>query len=171
MSHTYAVLGAGRQGTAAAYDMARWGEARRILLADQDLEVAQRAANRVNHLIGHDIADAKELDVTDADALTLFLADVDSGLTNEYAEPAIFLRNGKVTEVEPISELETVEFPEPIGTLEAFVAGGGTDTIERGHGYRDDGPWRDSRGRRWGRYPGAGAPLCERGSPARAQLD
>jgi lysine 6-dehydrogenase len=51
------------------------------------------------------------------------------GLTNEYAEPAIFLRDGKVTKVEPMTELETVDFPEPIGTLEAFVAGGGTDTM------------------------------------------
>jgi lysine 6-dehydrogenase len=52
-----------------------------------------------------------------------------AGLTNEYAEPAVFLRDGKVTEVEPMTELETVEFLEPIGTLEAFVAGGGTDTM------------------------------------------
>ena len=52
-----------------------------------------------------------------------------AGLTNEYAEPAIFLRDGKVTEIEPMTELETIEFPEPIGTLEAFVAGGGTDTM------------------------------------------
>jgi lysine 6-dehydrogenase len=52
-----------------------------------------------------------------------------AGLTNEYAEPAVFLRDWKVTEVEPMTELETVEFPEPIGTLEAFVAGGGTDTM------------------------------------------
>ena len=52
-----------------------------------------------------------------------------AGLTNEYAEPAIFLRAGKITEVEPISELEAVEFPPPIGRLEAFVAGGGTDTM------------------------------------------
>jgi lysine 6-dehydrogenase len=51
------------------------------------------------------------------------------GLTTEYGEPAIFLRDGKVTEVEPMSELETVHFPEPIGTLEAFVTGGGTDTM------------------------------------------
>ena len=33
---TYAVLGAGRQGTAAAYDMARWGNADRVLIADVD---------------------------------------------------------------------------------------------------------------------------------------
>jgi lysine 6-dehydrogenase len=52
-----------------------------------------------------------------------------AGLTNEYAEQAIFIRDWKVTEVDTMTELETVEFPEPIGTLEAFVAGGGTDTM------------------------------------------
>jgi lysine 6-dehydrogenase len=52
-----------------------------------------------------------------------------AGLTNEYAEPAIFIRNGKIIQVEPMTELEEVEFPEPIGKLEAFVAGGGTDTM------------------------------------------
>jgi len=57
--------------------------------------------------------------------LTIHIA----GLTNEYAEPAVFLRNWRVTTVEPMTELETVEFPAPIGTLEAFVAGGGTSTM------------------------------------------
>jgi lysine 6-dehydrogenase len=52
-----------------------------------------------------------------------------AGLTNEYAEPAIFIRDWQRTEVETMTELETVEFSEPIGTLEAFVAGGGTDTM------------------------------------------
>ena len=33
MSFTYAVVGAGRQGTAAAYDMARFGDASRVLVA------------------------------------------------------------------------------------------------------------------------------------------
>ena len=49
--YRYIDLGAGRQGTAAAYDMARWGSARRVVLADRDLEVAQRAAERVNRLL------------------------------------------------------------------------------------------------------------------------
>jgi lysine 6-dehydrogenase len=52
-----------------------------------------------------------------------------AGLTNEYAEPAVFLRDGKVVEVEPMTELEEVEFPEPIGVLEAFVTAGGIDTM------------------------------------------
>ena len=232
MSYTYAVLGAGRQGTAAAYDMARWGEAGRVLLGDCDLEVAQQAAKRVNQLVGTKVADAVQLDVTDLQAVERVLTGVDAflsavpyyynlditkvaiqvkahmcdlgghtgiarqqhgfdeeaqaagisivpncgqvpgmgttlmvhsmelldeavdvymwdggipqeprppfnyllsfniaGLTNEYAEPAIFLRDWKVTEVETMTELEAVEFLEPIGTLEAFVAGGGTDTM------------------------------------------
>jgi lysine 6-dehydrogenase len=232
MSHTYAVLGAGRQGTAAAYDMARWGEAQRVVLADYDLEVAQRAAQRVNQLVGSSIAEAVQVDVTDLEAVARALTGVDAflsavpyyynlditrvamrvkahmcdlgghtgiarqqhgfdaearaagisivpncgqvpgmgttlmvyamelldeavevfmwdggipknprppfnyllsfniaGLTNEYAEPAVFIRDWKVTEVETMTELETVVFQEPIGTLEAFVAGGGTDTM------------------------------------------
>ena len=52
MAFTYAVLGAGRQGTAAAYDMARWGAALHIILADFDLEIAHRASERVNKLVG-----------------------------------------------------------------------------------------------------------------------
>jgi len=232
MKYTYAVLGAGRQGTASAYDMARWGEAKRVILADRDLEIAKRATRRVNQLIGSEIAEAVQVEVTDTAALERVLTDVDAfvsavpyyfnlditrvavkvkasmcdlggntdiarrqhtfngqaqqagisiipdcgqvpgmgtsltvytmglldevtdvfmwdggipqnpeppfnylltfhvaGLTNEYAEPAIFLRNGKITEVEPMTELESVEFPDSVGELEAFVAGGGTSTM------------------------------------------
>lgn len=229
---TYAVLGAGRQGTAAAYDMARWGDARRIIMADRDIEAAHRAAERVNRMIGAAVAEPAQVDVTDLDAVEALLRGVDAalsavpyiynlgitraairarcslcdlggntaivrqqhalhdealaagvsvipdcgqvpglgttlivyamelldravdvymwdggipqnprppfnylltfhiaGLTNEYAESAIFLRNWEVVEVEPMTEPETVEFPLPIGTLEAFVAGGGTSTM------------------------------------------
>lgn len=232
MTFTYAVLGAGRQGTAAAYDMVRWGDGDRVILADYNLGFAHQAAERVNQLIGKSVADAVQLDVTDPNALEATLTGVDSflsavpyyynldisrtaiktkshmcdlgghigiarqqhelddearqagvsvipncgqvpgmgttlmvyamellddvedvlmwdggipqdpkppfnyyltfnieGLTNEYAEQAIFIRNWKVTEVDTMSELETIEFPEPIGTLEAFIAGGGTDTM------------------------------------------
>ncbi len=232
METIYAVLGAGRQGTASAYDMARWGEAKKVILIDQDLVIAERSAQRVNNLIGKNIAVGMQVDVTDMAALEHALTGVHAfvsavpyyynlditrvavkvkasmcdlggntdiarqqhgfndqarqagisiipdcgqvpglgtsltvyamslldeasdvymwdgglpqnpqppfnylltfhvaGLTNEYAEPAIFLRNGKVTQVEPMTELETVEFPDSVGTLEAFVAGGGTSTM------------------------------------------
>lgn len=232
MPFTYAVLGAGRQGVSAAYDMARWGDASRVILADLDLEIARRATRRIDALIGRPLAEPVQLNVTDSDAVERVLKAADSflsavpyyynleitraairakahmcdlgghtgiarqqqgfdteakaaglsivpncgqvpgmgttlmvyamelldeaidvymwdggipqkprppfnylltfnieGLTNEYAEPAVFLRDWKITEVEPMTELETVEFREPIGTLEAFVAGGGTDTM------------------------------------------
>jgi lysine 6-dehydrogenase len=212
--------------------MARWGAAKRVILADQSLDIAQRSAERVNRLLQADIATAVQVEVTDSASLEQVLQGVDAclsavpyyynlaithaairagasmcdlggntaivqqqhaldaaaraagvsiipdcgqvpgvgtglcvyamrlldeavdvymwdggipqqprppfsylltfhiaGLTNEYAEPAVFLRNGQVTTVEPLTELETVEFPPPIGPLEAFVAGGGTSTM------------------------------------------
>jgi lysine 6-dehydrogenase len=212
--------------------MARWGDAKRVILADSDLDVARLAAERVNTLVGSQIVYSAQVDVADLGAVERALEGVDAflsavpyyynlditgvairvgasmcdlgghtgiarqqhgcddqaraagisivpncgqvpgmgtalmvyaiemldeavdvymwdggipqnprppfnylltfsiaGLTNEYAEPAVFLRDSKITEVEPMTELEMVEFPEPIGTLEAFVAGGGTDTM------------------------------------------
>ncbi len=234
MSYTYAVIGAGRQGTAAAYDMARLGDAARVKIADADLEAARRAAERVNRLAGREVAIPFTVDATDAAALRAFLADVDSflsavpywlnpgiaraaidarasmtdlggntdlvrqqltlspeaeaagiamipdcgqvpgmgtslsvyamslldetdevtfwdggnplhpeppfnyiltfniaGLTNEYHGVAHFLRDGRHVEVPTfqVEDYEVVDFPEPIGRMEAFVAGGGTSTM------------------------------------------
>ena len=81
MAFTYAVLGGGRQGTAAAYDMAEWGDAEHVLVADISVDAAKASARRVNDLIGRDIASAHQLDVTDHAALVEFLAPVDSFLS------------------------------------------------------------------------------------------
>jgi lysine 6-dehydrogenase len=232
MTFKYAVLGAGRQGIAAAYDLARWGEAETVILADQALAVSTAGAKRVNQLLDGAMVVAAHVDVRDRASLGEVLHRVDAflsavpykynleiaqqavraganmcdlggntnivrqqhklnpqaqeagisiipdcgqvpgmgatlmvhamemldkaeevfmwdggipqkprtpfrylltfniaGLTNEYAEPAVFLREGEIVQVEPMTELERVEFPEPIGTLEAFVAGGGTSTM------------------------------------------
>lgn len=253
MTYNYAVLGAGRQGTAAAYDMAEFGKANRVLLTDINLQTARAAAERVNKLIGRKVAEAIQLDVNDAAALECVLTSVDSclsavpyyfnlaiskaavktrthlcdlggnldiarqqhqfdaaareagisvipncgqvpgmgttlmvfaidtldeatdvvmwdgglpqnpkppynymatfniaGLTNEYAEPGLFLRDGKVTHVPPMTELEMVEFPAPIGKLEAFVTGGGTDTMP----YTYEGRLRTLQNKTL-RYPGS----------------
>jgi lysine 6-dehydrogenase len=230
--YQYIVLGAGRQGTAAAYDMARWGSAEKVKLADFDGKAAQLAANRVNTLMRKKVAEPVVVDVRDLNAIAEIFKGANAclsavpyyfnlnitnlaiqagvhfcdlggntdiarqqhqlddkakasgvsiipncgqvpgmgtslsvyaielldeavdvlmwdgglpqnpkppfnylltfhvaGLTNEYAEPGMFLRDWKVTAVEPMTELETVDFPPPIGQLEAFVAGGGTDTM------------------------------------------
>jgi lysine 6-dehydrogenase len=234
MSYIYGVLGSGRQGTAAAYDMARFGDAKQILIADISLEAAQQSAARINGLIGAPVVDARQVDVTDHAQLKSFLDQVDSflsavpywnnpgitrvaieakasmtdlggntdlvreqmklspqakeagitvipdcgqvpgmgtsltvyamslldeteevmmwdggnalhprppfkyiltfniaGLTNEYYGVAHFIRNGRRVEVPTFQDedYEIVQFPEPIGTMEAFVAGGGTSTM------------------------------------------
>jgi len=230
----YAVVGAGRQGTAAAYDMARFGDAAAVHLADADLAAAERAAVRVNGLVGREVARPHRVDATDPVALRAFLEPVDSflsavpywlnpaitrvaiearasmtdlggntdlvreqlklspqaeaagiailpdcgqvpgmgtclttyamslldetddvtfwdggnplhprppfnyiltfniaGLTNEYYGVAHFIRDGKRVEVPTFrtEDYEFVDFPEPIGRMEAFVAGGGTSTM------------------------------------------
>ena len=51
MSYTYVVLGAGRQGVALAYDLARNGEAARVTLADLHTDVARRAIERLQALL------------------------------------------------------------------------------------------------------------------------
>ncbi len=85
---TYGVVGAGRQGTAAAYDLARWGGATRLLVADQDGAVARRTADRVNRLLGTEAAEAAEFDVADRRALTRFLKPLDVCV---FAIPYAFL--------------------------------------------------------------------------------
>lgn len=231
MGYKYAVVGAGRQGTAAAYDMAKFGDADKVIIADKVIENAENAATRVNELLNRNIVQAKRVDVQNQDSLIELLSGIDAflssvpyynnlniskaaikakasmcdlggntdivkeqlkldseaknagiclipdcgqvpgmgttlcvhamnlldeprevfmwdgglpqkprppfnylltfnieGLTNEYAEPTYFLRDGKLTLVQPLEDMEEVEFPEPIGTLEAFTTGGGTST-------------------------------------------
>ncbi len=51
------------------------------------------------------------------------------GLINEYVERATVLRDGRVQEIDSLSELETIEFPPPFGTLEAFATSGGASVL------------------------------------------
>lgn len=231
MSYKYVVLGAGRQGIAAAYDLAVFGQAESLTLLDIDLAVAQAAAARLNTLLGKPIASAFQVDAGDAatvaphlDGATGFISSVHynvnlamtklaiakkvhmtdfggntavvreqlsldaeasdagvtivpdcgmgpglnislgtyvmslveepeevliwdgglpqdpqppwnyvstfnlGGLTNEYDGYASFIRDGKVTPVRCFSGYEVIEFPEPLGKLEAFVTSGGLST-------------------------------------------
>jgi lysine 6-dehydrogenase len=230
----YAVLGAGRQGTAAAYDMARFGDAEHVLLADFDQDRAVEAARRVNELSGRDVARPGKVDVRDEAQVVKTLTGIHAalsavpytfnlaltraaiqagchfcdlggntdivlqqwgldaeakkknvsvvpdcglapglanvfaayvkgkltkthrikmrcgglpqrprpplgyklvfnigGLTNEYFGRALVIRGGKVQEVDTFQELETLDFPPPVGRCEAFVTSGGTSTVPR----------------------------------------
>jgi len=51
------------------------------------------------------------------------------GALDYYTTPSWVLREGKPTRVDALSELETLEFPPPVGTLEAFHTGGGISTL------------------------------------------
>jgi lysine 6-dehydrogenase len=69
MPFSYLVLGAGRQGVAAAYDLARFGEASRIVLADAQNSTAEAAATQLNQLLRRSAIEAMALDVQDANAV------------------------------------------------------------------------------------------------------
>ncbi|MBI3597126.1 MAG: saccharopine dehydrogenase NADP-binding domain-containing protein [Nitrospirae bacterium] len=51
MGYRYLILGAGRQGTACAYDLALFGEADRVILADAHLDFAQKSVDRLRRLL------------------------------------------------------------------------------------------------------------------------
>ncbi len=234
MGYRNAVIGSGRQGTAAAYDLARFGEAEYLLLADQSLAQAERAATRVNQLIGRKVAHPEQVEVQHEDAVVQMLSgagievfisgvpyffnlklahaairarasmcdfggnteqvrrqlalDTEAraagitlipdcgqvpglgtslcayamtlldeprdiimydggipqhprapwnyiltfnieGLTNEYFGTTLFLRDGQQIEMPCFEEYELVNFPPPIGQLEAFTTAGGTSTM------------------------------------------
>lgn len=231
MGHRYAVVGAGRQGIAAAYDMVKFGDAEKVLLVDMDGDVAAKGAERINSLLGGRKAEGVQANVGDRDVLKGILEDTTSflsavpyrynldltelalatgtnmtdlgghtgivreqlaldekakeagisivpdcgmgpgmnislaqfamskmdnpkevriwdgglpmepvppwnyaltfninGLTNEYHGNAFFLRNGQITEVPCFEDYEILDFPEPLGNLEAFVTSGGLST-------------------------------------------
>src|SRR5213592_2308028 len=87
MGHTFAVLGAGRQGTAAAYDFVIHGGAEEVVLADLDLKRAKAAAQRVNRLTGKGLARAARVDVTKRDSVLRVLKGIDVFLS---AVPYVF---------------------------------------------------------------------------------
>ncbi|HZI21366.1 MAG TPA: saccharopine dehydrogenase C-terminal domain-containing protein [Gemmatimonadales bacterium] len=51
------------------------------------------------------------------------------GALDYYTTPSWVLRDGKPARVEALSELERVDFPAPVGELEAFHTGGGISTL------------------------------------------
>jgi lysine 6-dehydrogenase len=248
----YGVLGGGRQGTAAAYDLARFGDAEYISIGDVDFGRAAESAGKVNDLVQKEIAVPSEVDVTNRDSLRRWLAPLDAvlsavpyylnldvalacidtrtymadlggntevvqeelglhqkaaaagvaivpdcglmpglgnilavygigkaanpkwvhiyvgglpqnpkpplnyklsfnieGLTNEYAGDAVILRNGSVSTVPSLSELEMVDFPQPLGKCEAFITAGGTSTVPWSLAGQIDEYWEKTV-----RYPG-----------------
>ncbi|MFN8659495.1 MAG: saccharopine dehydrogenase C-terminal domain-containing protein [Candidatus Obscuribacterales bacterium] len=51
------------------------------------------------------------------------------GLINEYTEDVTVIREGKLMRVPSLSDVETLEFPQPFGVMEAFNTSGGISTL------------------------------------------
>lgn len=81
MGYRYVVLGAGRQGVAAAYDLARHGEAERITLLDRDVAIARAGAERLNRLLGRRVADTAVGDASQPQTLASLLVEADGLLS------------------------------------------------------------------------------------------
>lgn len=72
-----------------------------------------------------------------------------NGLINEYVEDAIVLDHGKIKTIPSLTEIESIDFPEPFGSLEAFTTSGGCSTLP--HTYKNKIDYLDYKTIR---YPG-----------------
>ena len=79
--YRYGVLGAGRQGTAAAYDLAVRGGATSVTLADSHPGAAGAAAAKVNRMSGRDLAHGMSVAADDHRKLVGFLEPLDAFLS------------------------------------------------------------------------------------------
>lgn len=231
MTFKYVVLGAGRQGLAIAYDLAKFCQAKSVIVADFDGKVSSAGVKKVNALLKNKIVKAQKADAGNPASLKKLFKGMDcvvsavpyhfnygvakaaidsgcnfcdlggntgvvlkelalyqqakkagvtlvpdtglmpgmgntlavhaikkldqprevhircgglpqkprpplnyklvfsvEGLINEYFGTAHIIRKGKASEVPTFSELEQIEFPQPIGRCEAFVTSGGSST-------------------------------------------
>jgi lysine 6-dehydrogenase len=74
------------------------------------------------------------------------------GVLDYYTTLSWIVRDGKREQVKALSEIESVEFPSPVGTLEAFHTAGGLSTM----GFRYEGKIRSMEYKTL-RYPGHAA--------------
>jgi lysine 6-dehydrogenase len=78
MNYRYAVLGAGRQGVSAAYDLAKFGDVREVILGDLDLTFAEKGADILNELSGKTLVKPVLVDVNDSEKLEEVLKEATS---------------------------------------------------------------------------------------------
>ncbi len=232
MGYKYAIIGAGRQGTASGYDLVKYGMADEVLFIDADKKAAAGAAEKSNKLTGCNVCAPVRTNVEDKEALAGILSETDAvisavpyyynlelteialrtgsnfvdlggntdvvkkqlsldkeakqsgitiipdcgmdpgfnisiishlldwfdkadeiksygagllqepeppweyavsfhinGLTNEYYGKSLCVMDGKLTGADCFSEYEMLDFPEPLGKLEAAVTSGGLSTL------------------------------------------
>lgn len=77
----YVVIGAGMQGTAAAYDLVMFGNAKQVILADKSYEVARLAAEKINKLCSINYVIPREVDVDFSENIRDILNNADACLS------------------------------------------------------------------------------------------
>ncbi len=77
MQNTFAILGSGMQGTAAAYDLAQFADPAAVMMGDACLKQAESAAERVNKLVGRKVCQPFQVDAMNRDELRAFLDKAD----------------------------------------------------------------------------------------------
>jgi lysine 6-dehydrogenase len=75
-------------------------------------------------------------------------------LLDHYSEPPVALRNGELLSLEPLEDVEKINFPEPYGELEAFNTAGGLSTLPQSLGHKVE-----NMDHKTIRYPGHAAKL------------
>lgn len=77
MTYKYAILGAGMQGPAVAYDLARFGNAEIIYLADIDEARATQKAHGVNQLLQREVVRPQRVDASDDQQVRAYFEQAD----------------------------------------------------------------------------------------------
>lgn len=116
MAYRYLSLGSGMQGTASAYYFSQFGDAKQITMADRDLGVAKKAADRVNTLAKKEIAEAVQVDASNAQDLIALMKKHDAVMSAiDYA------LNLKITECALEADVHLADL------------GGNTDVVNSQH--------------------------------------
>lgn len=81
MGKNYAVLGAGRQGVAAAYDLIKFGDAEKIAFVDNDFEALNEAAQKLGVLTGFTNFNLHYTEVTNKEKIVEIFGEHDSAIS------------------------------------------------------------------------------------------
>lgn len=120
--YRYAIVGAGAQGTAAAYDIGIHGNAEKILLIDACEKTALASAERVNTLLGKNIVEGVAMDARSENALINLLA---SAGIHTLISAAHYDLNEMMTSVAVQTELNMCDL------------GGNTGVVRKQHRYHN----------------------------------
>ena len=113
----FCVLGGGRQGTAIAYDLLKFGSPSNVIIADIDLHQAQVSAERNRSLLNTDKVLAMQVNVNDENQMLDLLEDVDVLIS---AVP--YHLNTKVTDFAIESSTSMVDLGGHTGIVQAQLA-------------------------------------------------